>query len=83
MDVGAQVLDISKTLMHQSHYKYIKQKFPIQGILWTDNNCITYQIFTEDFYKEITPDCRQAFDESSFEKPISDLPSNVNKKVPG
>ena len=81
--VGAQILDISKTLMYQFHYNYMKVKFPILRTLLTDTDGIIYQIFTEDFYKEISPDCHQIFDTSSFEKPMSDIPLNVNKKVPG
>ena len=57
--VGAQILDISKTLMFDFHYNYMKKKFPTQRSLFTDTDCITYQIFTEDFYKEIAPDCEK------------------------
>ena len=81
--IGAQILDISKTLMYHFHYSYMKSKFPIQRTLASDTDSIIYQIFTDDFYKEISTDCEKWFDTSCYERPISTIPLNLNKKVPG
>ena len=81
--VGAQILDISKTLMYRFHYEYMKRKFPNQRTLLTDTDAIAYQIMTEDFYKEIADDVPEMFDTSAYTEPIGNIQLNMNKKVPG
>ena len=51
MYVGFSILDLSKLLMHESHYKYIKSKFDAK-LLFTDTDSLVYEIKTEDVYED-------------------------------
>ena len=46
---GFTILDLSKLLMHEFHYKYIKNKFWC-WIVFTDTDSLVYEIKTEDVY---------------------------------
>ena len=81
--IGAQILDISKLLMYQFHYEYMKPKFPIQKLCYMDCDSFIYYIHTEDFYKDISSDINQWFDTSCYTVSKGDIPLNINKKVPG
>jgi len=79
--LGMSILDISKTLMHDSHYNYIKKKYgPKAKFLMTDTDSLMYEIHTEDFFEDIREDIKEKFDTSNFKN--SKLP-RLNKKVPG
>ena len=45
--VGFTILDLSKLLMYEFHYKYIKSKFNA-NLLFTDTDSLVYEIKTED-----------------------------------
>ena len=81
--VGAQILDLSKTLMYQFHYEYMKPKFSDMRTLYTDTDSIIYLIGTEDFYKDISEDVHEWFDTSGYTISRGGLQLNVNKKVIG
>ena len=49
------ILDLSKTLMYEFHYIYIKPKYK-EKLLFTDTDSLMYEIETEDYYKDISPD---------------------------
>ena len=83
--LGASILDISKTLMYDFHYGYIKPKYGEKAkLLFTDTDSLMYEIETEDFYKDISPDVHEWFDTSDYPKEhASGIETGVNKKVIG
>ncbi|XP_048482323.1 uncharacterized protein LOC125489689 [Plutella xylostella] len=66
--LGFSILDISKTLMYDFHYKYMKRKFSNIKLLYTDTDSLVYQINCMDFYKEIKEDLNEYFDTSDYPK---------------
>ena len=79
--LGMSILDISKTLMYDFHYNYIKKKYgPKAKLLLTHTDSLMCEIHTEDFFEDIREDIKEKFDTSNFENPK--LP-RLNKKVPG
>ena len=83
--LGMCVLDLSKTLMYDFHYNYIKKKYgQAASLLFTDTDSLAYEIDTEDFYKDINPDVDRLFDTSNYpEAHESGIKVGINKKVPG
>jgi hypothetical protein len=86
--LGMCILDLSKTLMYDFHYNYIKKKYGDKvKLLMTDTDSLCYEIKTEDFYKDIANDVEQLFDTSEYPKdhPAINLGFKVgcNKKVIG
>ena len=81
--LGMCILDLSKTIMYDFHYNYIKPKYGEKAkLLMTDTDSLVYYIETEDFYKDINPDVRDKFDTSNFPKDHpSGIETGVNKKV--
>ena len=83
--VGMCILDISKTLMYDFHYNYIKKKYGEKALLlMTDTDSLCYEIETEDFYKDISSDIEAKFDTSAYPRNHpSGIKTGVNKKVIG
>jgi hypothetical protein len=83
--LGMCILDLSKTLMYDFHYNYIKKKYGSRSkLLFTDTDSLAYEIETEDFYKDISKDVESTFDTSDMPKNHpSGIESGVNKKVIG
>ena len=80
--VGMCILDLSKTLMYDFHYNYIKQKYGSKAkLLFTDTDSLTYEIEAEDVYSDFWND-KDKFDNSDYpgSSPYFD---NTNKKVIG
>ena len=78
--VGFSISDLSKLLMCECHYKYIKNKFDAK-LLHTDTNSLVYEIKTEDVYEDFYPD-KNLFDFKSY--PLNaKFFDPVNKKVIG
>ena len=81
---GMAILDLSKTLIYDFHYRYIIPKFgKKQKLLFTDTDSLCYEIETEDFFADIADDVEKMFDTSNFD---INHPSGIhgkNKKVPG
>ena len=52
--VGMCILDLSKTLMYDFHYNYIKKEYGSRAkLLFTHTDSLTYEIETEDVYKDV------------------------------
>ena len=83
--LGMSILDLSKTLMFDFHYQYIKPKYGNKAkLLFTDTDSFLYEIQTEDFYKDISGDVKNRFDTSDYpEGHPSGIPTGINKKVLG
>ena len=61
--LGMRILDLSKSLMYDIHYNYIKIKYGDKAKLhFTDTDTLAYEIKTNDFYKDINPDIEKRFD---------------------
>ena len=55
--VGMCIVDLSKTLMYDFHYNYMKKKYGNRArLLFTDMDSLTYEIEAEDVYKDFWND---------------------------
>ena len=75
--LGQTILDLSKIVMYEFHYDYMKLKFEgPQGLgrkrpkdlqlCYMDTDSLIYHIKTEDFYADIANDVEERFDTSSY-----------------
>ena len=83
--LGQAILDLSKTLMYELWYDYIKPMYGDKARLcYTDTDSFIIHIKTEDFYKDISNDIDKWFDTSNFNKNDNrPLEIGKNKKVIG
>ena len=83
--LGQEILDISKTLMCEFWYDYIKPNYGDKArSCYKDTDSFVIYIKTEDFYKDIANDVERCFDTSNFdENDERPLPIGKNKKVIG
>ena len=83
--LGMSRLDISKTLMYEFWYYYIKPKCKDKAKLWyMDTDSFIIHIKTEEFYEDIAGDVEKWFDTSNYEEDDKrPLPIGKNKKVIG
>ena len=83
--LGMCILDLSKTIMYDFHYNYIKKKYGDKvKLLFTDTDSLMYEIETEDFYKDISEDVKDRFDTSDYPpNHPSGILTGCNKKVLG
>ena len=83
--LGQAILDISKTLMYEFWYDYIKPKYGNKARLcYTDTDSFVIYVKTDDFYKDIANDVERLFDTSNYDKKDErPLPIGKNKKVIG
>ena len=75
------ILDLSKIVMYEIHYNYMKQKYP-EGLTlcYMDTDSLIYDIETDDFYKDIAEDVKDRFDTSGY-NPKWPLPVGLNKVI--
>ena len=80
--VGMCIFDLSKTLMYDFHYNYIKNKYEDKAkLLFTDTDSLTYEIEAEDVYKDFWKD-KDMFDNSGYDND-SQFFDKTKKKVIG
>ena len=83
--LGACILDLSKSIMYDFHYNYIKPMYKDKAkLLFTDTDSLMYEIETEYFYKDISGDVKDRFDTSDYpDNHPSGIPTGIDKKVLG
>ena len=80
--LGKSILDISKTLMYEVWYDYIKPKYEDRAKLcYTDTDSFVINIITEDFFEDISDDVEGWLGTSSYvdKRPLA---IGKNKRVP-
>ena len=83
--LGMSILDISKTLMYEFWYDYVKPKYQDKTKLrYMDTDNFAIHTKTEYFYEDITNDVEKWFDTCNYDKDDK-IPLRVgkNKKVIG
>ena len=81
--LGLSVLEISKILMYEFWYNYMKPKYNDSvRLCYMDTDSFVMHIKTNDFYKDIASNVENRFDTSNYEvnRP---LPTGKNKKIIG
>ena len=81
--LGLSILDISKTLMYELWYDYMKLKYNDNlKLCYMDTDSFIMNIKAEDFYKDIVNDVEKRFDTSNYEvnRPLL---TGKNEKVIG
>ena len=81
--LGLAIIDISKTLMYEFWYDYLKPKYDNNvGLCYMDTDSFIFHVETEDFYKDISNDVDNRFDMFAYLKDRNrPLAIGKNKKV--
>ena len=65
--LGLCVLDLSKIIMYEFHYDYMKSKYEHKAeLMYMDTDSLVYHIETGDFYRDIAGDVEKRFDTSNY-----------------
>ena len=85
MYLGQAVLDLSKNLMYDFHYDYMRPRYGSKAKLcYMDNDSFAYEIETEDFYRDVVKDVKKRFGTSGYSKDDNrPLHIGENKKAIG
>ena len=81
--LGLSILEISKIIMYEFWYDYMKKKYgDMVNLCYMDTDSLIMNIKTKEFYKDIAQDVEERFDISNHyvDRP---LPKGKNKKVIG
>ena len=80
--LGQAILDLSKIVMYEFHYDYMKRKHTDDKLTlcYMDTDSLIYDIETDDFYKDIAADVESRFDTSGY---VPDRPLLVGKNKKG
>ena len=81
--LGLSILEISKIIMYEFWYDYMKKKYgDMVKLCYMDTDSLIMNIKRKDFYKDIAQDVEERFDTSNYggDRP---LPKGKNKKVIG
>ena len=78
--LGQAILDLNKTLMYEFHYDYMRPRYGNKvKLCYMDTD--SFEIETEDFYRDIAKDVKKRFDTSEYSKDDNrPLPIGNNKK---
>ena len=80
--IGMCILELSKVLMYEFHYDYIKNKYGNHSrLLFTDTDSLMYEIKTEDVYEDFNND-KEMLDFSNYSTK-SKYYDNLEKLVVG
>ena len=81
--LGLSILEISKIIMYEFWYDYMKKKYgDMVKLCYMDTDSLIMNIKTKDFYKDIARDVEERFDTSNYDVDRS-LPKGKNKEVIG
>ena len=81
--LGVSILELSKIVIYEFCYDYVKPKYDEQGkLFYMDTGSFIVYISTDDIYKNIAEDVETRFDTSNYELDRP-LPKETNKKVIG
>ena len=81
--LGLSILEISKILMYEFSYDYMKPKYDNNvKLCYMDTDSFIMNIKTNDFYEDIANDVKNRFDTSNYEV-SGPLPMGKNKKAIG
>ena len=77
--LGLSILELSKILMYEFWYDYIKSKYDEKVKLWyMDKDSFIVYIKTDDIYKDVAEDVETRFDTTNYEL---DRPLPKGKKI--
>ena len=80
--LGLSILEISKILMYEFWYDYIKRKYQNNAKLcYTNTGSFIINVKTEDFYEDIANDVGKRFDTSNYDYYLKkiDLKKRIKK----
>ena len=81
--LGLSILDLSKTVMYERWYDYVKPKYGKNSKLcYMDTDSLIVHVKTDDIYKDIAKVVETRFDTSNFELDTL-LPKRKTEKVIG
>ena len=67
--LGISILDISKTLMYEFWYDYLKPKYNDEAKLYyMDTNSFALNIFTKNFFEDVNNNVERLFDTSNYDE---------------
>ena len=66
--LGKAILDLSKIVMYEFHYDYMKRKYTDDKLTlcYMDTDSLIYDIQMDDFYKDIANDVESRFDTRGY-----------------
>ena len=81
--LGLSILEISKIIMYEFWYDYVKKKYgDMVKLCYVDTDSLIMNIKTKDFYKDIAQVVEERFDTSNYDVDRP-LPKEKNKKLLG
>ena len=83
--IGQSVLDISKTLMYEFYYNYLKPKYGDKiKLCYMDTDSFIFYVETNDFFEDIKDDIHDWFDTSKINNKLDrPIPIGINEGILG